>query len=100
MPTSTQKLAIAITVLAIAGFLGYKVFAVPAAPTDLESETETIVVGQDILALVEKLRVISIDPSLFSSAVFNNLKDLTLPLSPEPQGRTNPFAPIGIETGF
>ncbi len=32
--------------------------------------------------------------SIFSDSRFNALKDMTVPITPEPTGRKNPFAPI------
>ncbi len=54
--------------------------------------------GQDILALADKLNTLSINTSVFSSTLFTSLLDLGVPLQPEIQGRANPFAKIGSET--
>lgn len=96
-----QKVLIAGIVLALLGFFGWQVFIVefeaPIATDELISNTE--VVGGDILELVEKTKSLTIDKSLFSSALFASLIDFQITLSPENQGRNNPFAPIGSDVG-
>lgn len=57
------------------------------------------VVGQDVLVIVNKLRQVTIDPSIFSDPLFTSLKDISITINPENQARFNPFAPIGVETG-
>ena len=100
---NTQKIVVALVVLLILGFLGYKLF-VTSPDTGTNSGTSTggvasttAVEGQDILTLVEKLKNISINQTIFSSNLFNNLTDFSIPISQELQGRTNPFAPIGSD---
>ncbi|KND48093.1 MAG: hypothetical protein AB201_00645 [Parcubacteria bacterium C7867-006] len=55
--------------------------------------------SQDILTLVANLNQISIDQSLFSSPLFVSLQDTSAVISPEVQGRPNPFSPIGVDIG-
>jgi hypothetical protein len=55
-------------------------------------------VGQDIILLVDKFEAVSIDTSLFSSSLFNSLKDFSVTVSPESQGRKNPFILVGVES--
>ena len=85
--------------LLVLGALGYYFFLrspdTTVISTDLIVPQEGEVVGQDILVLVDKLKTISIDSSLFSGALFSNLKDEGVILTPESQGRSNPFAIIG-----
>jgi len=54
--------------------------------------------GQDILILAEKLEQISINSEIFSSNLFQTLVDLSIPISPEAQGRPNPFAAVGSDS--
>ena len=61
----------------------------------VERETEI-----DTLALVDKLKTISIDQNVFSSPIFSSLKDFTQTIFPEQQGRTNPFSTIGSDIFF
>ncbi|OHA93248.1 MAG: hypothetical protein A3H52_01065 [Candidatus Zambryskibacteria bacterium RIFCSPLOWO2_02_FULL_39_26] len=65
----------------------------------LDQSADTGPLGQDILILAEKLNILSIDASVFSSVLFTTLVDWSLPLLPEPQGRANPFALIGTDAG-
>ncbi len=96
---NTQKMFIIAIVLFFLGVVGYKLFtATPEAPVAVDiSTSNTEIAGQDILTLVEKLKTISIDEGLFSSSLFNNLKDYSLELIPELPGRINPFALIGSD---
>ena len=48
-------------------------------------------VGSDILEAADKLRTVSIESSLFAATLFTNLKDFSVSLLPENQGRVNPF---------
>ncbi|MCX6702236.1 MAG: hypothetical protein NTX96_03540 [Candidatus Zambryskibacteria bacterium] len=94
----TQKILIAMIVLLLLGFLGYKMFTketVVLENTIVPSNTE--IVGQDILSLVEELKAISIDQDFFSNPLFSNLKDFTQTIFPEARGRVNPFAVIGSD---
>lgn len=98
MSLSIQKLLVVIVSLGLLGFLGYKIFTYSPIPSGLAEGSVNDVIGEDILSLVEKLKVISIDPAIFSSALFSNLKDSTVPLGLESFGRVNPFAAIGTES--
>ena len=44
--------------------------------------------------LVSQLKPISFDTSIFSDPKFTALVDLSTPISPEPSGRSDPFAPL------
>ncbi len=101
LSTSTQKTTAAVIVILLLGYFVYaEFFAGSAAPAaDTSSVAATPVIGQDILTLVLKLQKISIDSSLFSSDLWARLKDSGLLLSPESQGRVDPFAPIGSDSG-
>ena len=44
--------------------------------------------------LVQKLQPISFDASIFSNPQFNALVDIATPVTPEPYGRLDPFAPV------
>ena len=95
---TTQKIIIVTVVLLLLGLFGYNIFfvdsGIPPEPADLSN---TDIAGQDILSLVEKLKEINIDQSIFSSPLINNLVDIEVPLYPESQGRVNPFAKIGTD---
>jgi len=44
--------------------------------------------------LVSQLQPISFNTGIFSDVRFNALVDLSTPISPEPSGRPDPFAPL------
>lgn len=49
---------------------------------------------QELLTLQRELKSIALDVDIFESAVFKSLKDYTVVLPLQPQGRSNPFAPF------
>ncbi len=66
----------------------------------LEMNTYSLIgqaTNKDTLTLIEKLKTISIDQNVFSGPMFSSLKDFSQTISPELQGRTNPFALIGSD---
>lgn len=108
--SQNQKIMFAVAMFALTGFIIYKSFFVssgsvvktPASPMTTGSVSTLPgggdnAEGQDILDLANKLSAMSIDSQLFSSPLFKNLKDFDTPLLPEPQGRPNPFAQIGVD---
>jgi hypothetical protein len=96
---STKQIIIGVSAILISGVLIYTFFirGSGAIPVDVLVPVSDQSVGQDILVLVDKFKSVSIDPSLFSSTLFTTLKDSSVPLNPESQGRVNPFANIGVE---
>ena len=96
---TTQKILISLVVLLLLGFFGYNLF-MRSVPISSFSESGGEMGSDDVISLVEKLKSISIDQSIFSSPLFKNLKDFEVTPTPESQGRVNPFAPIGTEFGF
>ena len=101
--SQTQKLIFAITIFAIAGFVIYKsFFGGSSAHVTAQNGNATTTIGaegQDIINMVSKINTISINPELFSSPLFLGLTDFGVSLSPEAQGRPNPFADIGSDSG-
>jgi type IV secretory pathway TrbF-like protein len=55
-------------------------------------------ISQKIIDLTEKLKTVSIDASIFSSAAYRNLHDFSPTPFPENMGRPNPFALIGMDS--
>ncbi len=91
-----QKIILTILVTAVVGYFAYNLFAgTPAAPSATLNEP---VVGQDILVLVDKLKVFNFDTSIFSSDLITHLTDRSPLILPEAQGRPNPFLPIGQDS--
>ncbi len=98
--TQTQKLILALVIFALTGYVIYSsFFSTPSAPSVSPDETGAAVQaeGQDVIDLAAKLDSISIDPGIFTSTLFKSLKDFDVPISPELQGRPNPFEIIGID---
>lgn len=94
-----QKLLVVVVTMGLLVYLGIgllnKTSDIDTVP-DL-SETETA--SQDILSLVDTMRKMSIDSSIFSSPLFTSLVDFSVTITPELKGRPNPFAPIGNDQG-
>ena len=88
-------MAVAFTLVA---FIGYYFYSKNQSVVSIITPAETEGVGDDILALVEKLKTVSIDASFLSSPLFTSLRDFKTALVPESVGRSNPFGAIGLET--
>jgi|SRR3989344_5123397 len=93
---NTQRLIIIIGVLVILAFFGYSFFMKGDGVSSEISQSNTTT-DEDILTLVETLKKISIDKSLFTSELFIGLQDFSVSLYPEQQGRPNPFALVGVD---
>jgi len=55
-------------------------------------------IGDDILALLVDLKAIDLNRAVLDDTVFRSLNDFSIPISPKPQGRPNPFAPVSPAT--
>ena len=53
--------------------------------------------AQDLVDSLLALRAVSLDGTILSSPSFQALQDFSTPITPEPAGRTNPFAPLGSD---
>jgi len=92
-----------VVILALAFFLYAHFFTGQSTDTSnlasdnaTASSTETTTPEeQQFLALLLKIQHITINQSIFSDPVFLSLQDDGLPILDQPQGRPNPFAPIG-----
>ncbi len=98
--SQTQKLIIAVIIFALAGFILYKSFSgsnpgTVVIPEAMATSTEV----QEVVDLTNQINGVSIDLGLFSSPLFVNLVDFNVLPSPEPQGRPDPFADIGNDSG-
>lgn len=68
------------------------------APVSTDSSGDGAKLGQDFLVLLLNVRNIKLDDSIFASPAFATLRDSTIVLVQDmPEGRPNPFAPIGSE---
>jgi len=64
-----------------------------SAPTGNAAQTQ-------FAALVSELSPISFNTTIFSDPKFTSLVNLSTPVSPEPAGRLDPFAPVPGVTGM
>src|SRR3989344_2767864 len=53
-----------------------------------------------IYGLLQKMKEVRLDDSIFSNTTFLNLRDNSVTLSPQTKGRNNPFAPLGTGGSF
>ncbi|MBA3733409.1 hypothetical protein H0W91_03490 [Patescibacteria group bacterium] len=97
-PNSKNTL-IGVAVVILIGLLGYFLFKDNGSVKVASDSAKNEVVGQDIITLVEKLKAVAIDQTIFTSALFSNLKDHEVSLYPESQGRPNPFLNFGNDSG-
>ncbi len=88
-------------VVVIVLFLLYSFFFKGSSSEQLlTSETATSTAGgEDLLSLLLELKSITLTTEIFSDPVFTTLQDFSVELAPQPIGRRNPFAPIGVATG-
>lgn len=84
-------------VLVLGGVIYFLYFGTGTIFPSLTTEISDQPVGDDILVLVQRLKTVSIDQSVFSTALFTNLSDYSVPIFSESQGRLNPFNQIGDE---
>jgi hypothetical protein len=94
-----KNIILIIIIFAIA-FIGYTLlFGKDRNEAVLSSEStgEMSVVEGDLVSLLIELRSVKLDDSIFSNPAFRSLRDFSQELVPEPVGRRNPFAPLGIE---
>ncbi|MSU45175.1 MAG: hypothetical protein EXS47_00890 [Candidatus Zambryskibacteria bacterium] len=94
---TTQKSLVILGVFVLLAFFGYNFFAKDSVEVGVVSTTN-MEEGADILVMVDTLKKITIDKTLFTSDLFLGLRDFTVSLYPEQQGRPNPFASIGGES--
>lgn len=99
------KIIVGALILALLVFIGFKYLNTSeevSNPDDVlgvTGQTE-VVVGKDIIIKLTLLNLIHLDDSIFKSDMYNSLRDFTLEVVSEPKGRSNPFAPIGLNSTF
>ncbi len=99
------KIPAIILVVVIALFFGYTTFFQGSGNTtnlssDSSASPATSQADQQFLQLLLKIQNVRIDTAIFSDPSFLSLQDDGLPILDQPQGRPNPFAPIGVDSGF
>jgi hypothetical protein len=82
-------------------FIGYSFFFNGNSDSTILSSTvtggETSAADNELLLLLAELKAIRLNDALFQDQAFKSLNDFGLELVPEPSGRRNPFAPVGLE---
>lgn len=88
-------LVVALVIVAIAGYFTF--FGKSSTSSQLINvQPSTPAVGQELIVELNRLKSLrSINKDIFSNPVFVSLKDYTQTVTPQPFGRSNPFAPIG-----
>ena len=93
------KVTLIILVLLIGGYYAYVTFGSPGIPDGvLSSQSATAngtAVGQEIILILEDIKKINLNTGIFEDEKFNSLVDFMQEVTSEPQGRRNPFEPIG-----
>jgi hypothetical protein len=96
-----KKILIPLAFIGVLGYFGYSMFIKDptfSAVAVVEPVSENGMTGDQIVVLINKLKSLSSDQSIFTSETFIRLKDFGTVLVPELQGRSNPFMSIGAET--
>ncbi|MDO8430661.1 MAG: hypothetical protein Q7S72_01555 [Candidatus Taylorbacteria bacterium] len=98
-PSKTTFIALAVIVAIALGLFFY----FQGDPTDADSSLETLgtpesleaqEAGTRVLSLLNKIRSLKIDDSIFKSAVYKSLVDYSITVPEQSVGRANPFAPL------
>jgi hypothetical protein len=85
--------------LAIILFVGYVVFIKGDSNDGMGSITESLspeaeLATQELLATLNEIKSLNVEGRIFSDPLFLSLRDFRTELGTEPNGRSNPFAPI------
>jgi hypothetical protein len=93
--SSSKSWIIMIVVIVIAAG-AYFYYQGQATPTDslLTVDDTSVVVGANVLSLLNQIQSLKIDTSIFKSPVYQSLIDYSIPIPTLPVGRPDPFAPI------
>jgi len=99
------KKIIFIIILVLAGLVVYNTFFkpdlnTPLVTSDAASATGKLAVENEIITLLGDLHSIELDDTIFHDNAFTSLQDFSLPVEDEPKGRSNPFAPIGLDAAL
>jgi hypothetical protein len=85
-------------VIVLALFVLYSIFfkKSPEPALTQASAAGTTAADEELIALLNQVKGIDLNSAIFSNELFLSLTNYSVELVPEPKGRTNPFAPIGI----
>jgi hypothetical protein len=99
MSQNIKQIIISIVIIVVA-FIGFKAFFAPEEGPSLSADknAKTFADGQAILKLLKRLEEVTLDASIFSSAVFNSLSSFEKDIPTQAIARPNPFAPIGTDS--
>lgn len=92
-----NKIILVVAALAILGGLWYGFSGGSPSSPVLGTESQGGAVSsedKDIVASLLQLRSVTLSGTIFSSPVFQGLKDFSTDITQEPVGRTDPFAPL------
>ncbi|MCB9806126.1 hypothetical protein H6775_03125 [Candidatus Nomurabacteria bacterium] len=56
-------------------------------------------IGSEIIQALNQIETLKLDGQIFEDPVYRSLVDRSQVLTPEPVGRSNPFAPLGVNLG-
>ena len=93
------KVSIIVLVLIAGGIYAYITYGPERLPDGLLTSSAPdggTVAGQEIVQILVDIRKIELDTEIFENEEFRNLVDRRREVIGEPQGRRNPFEPIGF----
>ncbi len=87
--------------IVVVAFVAYQYLLAPSSESALTATNSLNANGpdQDLIALLLELKSLRLDNVLFDDSIFKSLQDFSKDLVGEPQGRPNPFAPLGATIG-
>lgn len=94
-----NKNVLLIIALVIVLAVGYFTFFRGGSKSDelvsVEANPAIPTFGQELLIELNRLKALrAVNKDIFDDPIFVSLEDFTVPVSPEPLGRSNPFAPL------
>ena len=89
-PKNIKPIIVTILVVVVAIFL-YKTL-IKSSKEDVQTERR---VGADIVDLSNSLKIVTLDPEIFSSPLYKRLVDFSIEIPRQDIGRRNPFDQIG-----
>ena len=91
--SKTTIATIVIVIILVVVYFYYQGGSSSSSGSLLSSPTSDQAVGSAELALLNQIKSLKIDTSLFQDPVYQSLVDYSVPIPPENVGRPNPFAP-------
>ncbi|HEY4522846.1 MAG TPA: hypothetical protein VJK73_00530 [Candidatus Paceibacterota bacterium] len=93
-PSSNTTILIIASLVVAGGAYWYFFTGSPASEGSFTAGSSQSAAQAQFETLIGQLGPISFDLTILSDPRFNALVDLTMPITPEPTGRKDPFAPI------